>query len=88
MPKFGFKNVNRKEFAIVNLSQLEKFDNNTEVTPTLLIEKGIISKELDGIKILGRGELTKTLTVKANKFSASAKAAIEKVGGKAEVISK
>lgn len=86
MPKFGFNNVNRKEFAIVNLSQLDKFENNMEITPTLLMESGIIKKELDGIKILGRGELTKTLTVKAHKFSASAKAAIEKVGGKVEVL--
>ncbi len=86
MPKFGFNNINRKEYAIVNLNQLEKFDNNTEVTPTLLIEKGIIKKEMNGVKILGRGELTKTLTVKAAKFSKSAKEAIEKVGGKAETL--
>ncbi len=86
IPKFGFNNINRKEYAIVNLSQLEKFDNGAEVTVETLIEKGIIKNELNGVKILGRGELTKTLTVKAKKFSASAQAAIEKVGGKAEIV--
>lgn len=86
LPKFGFTNINRKEYAIVNLDALNKFDNNTVVTPTLLIEAGVISKELNGVKILGRGKLEKTLTVKAHKFSNSAKVAIEKVGGKAEVI--
>lgn len=86
LPKFGFNNINRKEYAIVNLDALNKFDNGTVVTPTLLIEAGVISKELNGVKILGRGKVEKTLTVKAHKFSSTAKAAIEKVGGKAEVI--
>lgn len=86
LPKFGFTNINRKEYAIVNLDALNKFENNTVVTPTLLIEAGVISKELNGVKILGRGKLDKTLTIKAHKFSNSAKQAIEKVGGKAEVI--
>lgn len=86
LPKFGFNNINRKEYAIVNLDALNKFENGTVVTPTLLIEAGIISKGLDGVKILGRGKVEKSLTVKANKFSSSAKEAIEKVGGKAEVI--
>ncbi|KRN27840.1 50S ribosomal protein L15 [Liquorilactobacillus mali] len=86
MPKRGFQNINRKEFAVVNLDALNKFDDGTEVTPVLLVENGVVKKELNGIKILGNGELTKKLTVKANKFSASAKEAIEAAGGQAEVI--
>ncbi|MCM0582615.1 50S ribosomal protein L15 [Weissella diestrammenae] len=86
MPKRGFTNINRKEFAVVNLDQLNKFDNGTEVTPALLVESGIIKKELSGIKILANGQLDKSLTVKANKFSASAVTAIEAAGGKTEVI--
>lgn len=86
MPKRGFTNFNRKEYAIVNLSNLEKFDNDVTVTPALLKEAGIVKKEFDGIKVLGNGTLTKKLTVKCNKISASAKAAIEKAGGKVEVI--
>lgn len=86
MPKRGFQNINRKEYAIVNLETLEKFDNGTEVTPTLLVEKKIIKDEKDGIKVLGNGKLTKKLTVKANKFSTAAKEAIETAGGQAEVI--
>mgnify|MGYP003623457040 CR=1 FL=1 len=65
---------------------MNKFDNGVEVTPELLIETGLVGKELSGIKILGQGELEKKLTVKANKFSKSAAAVIEKAGGKAEVI--
>lgn len=86
MPKRGFQNINRKEFAVVNLDTLNKFDDGTEITPVLLVENGVVKKELNGIKILGNGELTKKLTVKANKFSASAKEAIEAAGGQAEVI--
>ncbi|KRM04899.1 MAG: 50S ribosomal protein L15 [Liquorilactobacillus ghanensis] len=86
MPKRGFQNINRKEYAIVNLETLEKFDDGTEVTPTLLVEKKVIKDEKDGIKVLGNGKLTKSLTVKANKFSAAAKEAIETAGGQAEVI--
>lgn len=86
MPKRGFQNINRKEYAIVNLETLEKFDNGTEVTPTLLVEKKVIKDEKDGIKVLGNGKLTKKLTVKANKFSTAAKEAIETAGGQAEVI--
>ena len=70
----------------MNVSALERFDNGTEVTTELLLETGIISKALDGVKILGNGELTKNLTVKAAAFSASAKEKIEKAGGKVEVI--
>ena len=77
MPKRGFKNVNRKDYAIVNLETLNKFEDGTEVTPALLVETRVVKDEKDGIKVLGNGELTKKLTVKASKFSASAKAAIE-----------
>ncbi len=86
LPKRGFTNFNRKEYAIVNVASLNKFEDGTEVTPELLIESGLVKKELDGIKILGEGELTKKLTVKANKFSKSASTVIEQAGGKAEVI--
>ncbi len=86
LPKRGFTNFTRKEYAIVNVESLNKFDANVEVTPELLIEMGLVKKELDGIKILGQGELEKALTVKANKFSKSAIATIEKAGGKVEVI--
>ena len=86
MPKRGFTNFNRKEYAVVNLSTLEKFDDGATVTPELLKESGIVKKQFDGIKVLGNGTLTKKLTVKCNKVSASAKAAIEKAGGKVEVL--
>ncbi len=86
LPKRGFTNFTRKEFAIVNLDSLNRFEDGTEVTPELLIETGLVKKELDGIKVLGNGELEKKLTVKANRFSKSAIAAIEAAGGKTEVI--
>ena len=86
MPKRGFKSVNRKDYAIVNLETLNKFEDGTEVTPALLVETRVVKDEKDGIKVLGNGELTKKLTVKASKFSASAKAAIEAAGGTAEVM--
>ena len=86
LPKFGFTNGSRKEYAIVNVGSLNKFAEGTEVTPTLLVEAGLVKAEKDGVKILGNGELTVKLVVKAHKFSASAKAAIEKVGGKVEVL--
>ena len=85
LPKFGFKNNGRKEYAIVNISSLNVFEDGTKVTSALLIEKGLVKRELDGVKILGNGELTKKLTVVANKFSKSAKEAIEKAGGSVEV---
>ena len=84
LPKRGFTNFNRKEYAIVNVESLNRFDAGTEVTPELLVESGLVRKELDGIKILGQGELEKSLTVKANKFSKSAVTVIEQAGGKAE----
>ncbi len=86
IPKRGFTNINRKEFAVVNLDVLNQFDNGTEVSPALLIEAGIIKKELSGVKILANGQLEKSLTVKASKFSAAAVTAIEAAGGKTEVI--
>ena len=86
MPKRGFNNISRKEYAIVNLDQLNKFDDGAEVSINDLTEAGIIKNTKDGVKILGNGELNKKLTVKANKFSASAKEAIEAKGGQAEVI--
>ncbi|CDZ99493.1 50S ribosomal protein L15 [Lysinibacillus sp. BF-4] len=86
LPKRGFTNINRKEYAIVNLDTLNRFEDGAEVTPTALVETGIVSKELAGIKVLGNGTLTKKLTVKAHKFSASAKEAIENAGGQTEVI--
>ena len=86
LPKRGFKNIFAKQYVTINVSELERFDNGTEVTAELLKETGVVSKTLDGIKILGRGELTKNLTVKVAKFSASATEKIEKAGGKAEVI--
>ncbi|MEC1391367.1 50S ribosomal protein L15 [Bacillus licheniformis] len=86
LPIRGFTNINRKEFAVVNLDKLNSFAEGTEVTPELLLETGVISKLKSGVKILGDGKLEKKLTVKANKFSASAKQAIEAAGGTAEVI--
>ncbi|ACJ32508.1 50S ribosomal protein L15 [Anoxybacillus sp. LAT_35] len=86
LPKRGFTNIHRKEYAIVNLEALNRFEDGTEVTPELLLETGVVSKLKAGIKVLGDGELTKKLTVKAHKFSASAKEAIEAAGGTTEVI--
>lgn len=86
LPKFGFKNVNRVEYASVNVERLNAFEDGTVVTAALLIEKGIVRKEFSGLKILGGGKLTKKLSVQANKFSKSAQAAIESAGGTVEVI--
>jgi len=86
LPKRGFTNINRKEYAIVNLDALNNFDDSTEVTPELLLEQGVVSNLKAGIKVLSRGSLDKKLTVKAHKFSAAAKEAIEAAGGKAELL--
>ena len=86
LPKRGFKNVNHVNYAVINVSALEKFEAGTLVTPTLLIEKGLVRKECDGIKVLGNGKLSKALTVQAHKFSKSAEKAISEAGGKIEVI--
>ena len=86
LPKRGFTNINRKEFAVINVSQLNNFADGAEVTPAVLKEMGLVKNAKDGIKVLGEGELEKKLTVKANKFSKSAAARIEKAGGTVEVI--
>ncbi len=86
LPKRGFTNIFAKEYVTVNVEVLDRFENGTEVTAELLKEAGVISKVKDGIKILGRGEITKPLTVKAAKFTESAASKIAAAGGKAEVI--
>ena len=87
LPKRGFSNAMFKtEYATINVSDLEKFEDGAVVTPELLKEMGILKKQLAGVKVLGNGELTKKLTVKAHKFSSSAIEKIEAIGGKAEVI--
>ncbi|WNB91954.1 50S ribosomal protein L15 [Bacillus sp. NEB1478] len=86
LPKRGFTNPTRKVYAVVNLEKLARFEEGTEVTPELLLETGVVSKLNDGIKVLGNGKLEVKLTVKAHKFSVSAKEAIEAAGGKTEVI--
>ncbi|ALX49376.1 50S ribosomal protein L15 [Lentibacillus amyloliquefaciens] len=86
LPKRGFTNVHRKELAIVNLDALNRFDDGSEITPELLLEEGVVNKAKHGIKVLGNGSVEKKFTVKAHKFSASAKEAIEAAGGKTEVI--
>jgi len=86
LPKRGFHNRNTKEIVAIDLDYLERFDNGAEVSVDSLIESGIVKNPRDGVKILGSGNLTKKLTVKANAFSASAKEKIEALGGKAEVI--
>ena len=86
IPKRGFNNIFGTEYAEVNIERLEAFEDGAVVDAKALLEARIIRKELDGVKILGGGELTKKLTVKAAKFTASAKEKIEAVGGKAEVI--
>lgn len=87
LPKRGFSNAMfKKTYAVINVSDLNMFEDGTEVTPELLFEMGIIKKQLSGIKVLGNGELTKKLTVRAHKFSNIAKEKIEAAGGKAEVM--
>ncbi|TCL66478.1 LSU ribosomal protein L15P [Hydrogenispora ethanolica] len=86
LPKRGFTNHFRHEWIEVSLEKLNRFENGTEVTPELLLETGVIKQLGDGIKVLGNGELTKSLTVKSNSFSKSAIEKIEKAGGKTEVI--
>ena len=87
LPKRGFSNAMFKvRYAVINLSDLNKFEDGAVVTPELLSEMGLVKKQLDGIKVLGNGKLEKKLVVKAHKFSDVAKEQIEKLGGKAEVI--
>ena len=86
LPKRGFSNINRKDYAIVNLDQLNRFEDGTEITPALLVESGVVKSEKSGIKVLGNGSLEKKLTIQAHKFSASAIEAIEGKCGTHEVI--
>ena len=86
LPKRGFKNPFSKEFVCINLDRLNIFENGTEITPEILLERRVISKVLDGVKILGNGTLEKSVTVKGCKFSKSAKEKIEAAGGKVEVM--
>ena len=86
MPKRGFKNINRKEYAVVNLSDLNKFKDGSEVDLNSLQEAGLVKNQLDGVKLMAKGELKVKLTVKVNKVSAAAKKAVEAAGGSVEVI--
>ncbi|MBO5378508.1 MAG: 50S ribosomal protein L15 [Ruminiclostridium sp.] len=87
MPKRGFNNIFATEYAIVNVSDLEaRFENGAVIDDVALVESGLVKNTLDGIKVLGNGEITKSFTVKAAKFTAAAAEKIEKAGGKAEVI--
>ena len=86
LPKRGFTNINRKDYAIVNVETLNRFEDGTTVTPALLIESGVVKNELSGVKILGDGKLEKNLTVQAAKFSKSAEEAITAKGDSVEVI--
>ena len=86
VPKRGFTNINRKEFAVVNLDALNRFEDGTIVTPALLIETKVVKSEKSGIKVLGNGKVERKLTVQASKFSQAAKEAIEAAGGSIEVI--
>lgn len=86
LPKRGFKNINRVTYAVINLGDLNVFKEGSSVDITALIEKGLIKKEFDGLKVLGNGTLEKKLTIKANKFSKSALEQIEKLGAKAVVV--
>ncbi|PDO11327.1 MAG: 50S ribosomal protein L15 [Candidatus Reconcilbacillus cellulovorans] len=86
LPERGFVNIFKKEYSIVNVSELNRFSDGAEVTPDVLIEAGLVKNVKDGVKILGEGELNVRLTVKAHKFSRSAVEKIEAAGGKAEVI--
>ncbi len=86
LPKRGFTNIFKKEYACVNVSALDVFENGAMVDVFAMMEKGLVKKPLDGLKLLGNGEITKKLTIKAAKFTNAAKEKIEAAGGKAEVI--
>jgi len=86
IPKRGFTNRNSKDIVGINVSVLERFEDGAEVTVTSLVESGVVSNPRDGVKILGKGDISKKLTVKVNAFSESAKAKIEAAGGTVEVI--
>lgn len=86
IPKRGFTNIFRKQWSVVNVEDLNKFEDNTVITPEMLMETGLIKKVLDGVKVLGDGKVEKKFTVQAHRFSKSAVEKIESAGGKAEVI--
>jgi len=86
LPKRGFTNIFKKNYAIINIEILDRFEPGQEVTPALLVSQGLIRSRNDGVKVLGTGALTKILTVHAHKFSQSAAAKIEAAGGKVQVI--
>jgi len=86
LPKRGFTNIFKKNYAIINIEILDRFESGQEITPALLVSQGLIPSRNDGVKVLGTGALTKTLTVHAHKFSQSAAAKIEAAGGKVQVI--
>jgi large subunit ribosomal protein L15 len=86
MPKFGFTNIFKKRYALVNLRDLARFEAGTVVDPELLLKEGIIKKPLDGVKVLGQGEISQPLTLRVHRFSSSVKAKIEAQGGKVEVL--
>jgi len=87
LPKRGFTNISRKHYAVVNLKNLEIFKGDEKITPALLLERGVIKKLGDGLKVLGDGELKSPIEVSAHIFSKSAREKIQKAGGRAEVIS-
>lgn len=86
IPKSGFTNIFAKEYAVINLSALERFEDGTTVTIKLLKDEGLVKQIKDGVKVLGGGDLTKKLTIQVTRFTASAKEKIEALGGKAEVV--
>ncbi|MFD1484829.1 50S ribosomal protein L15 [Lacticaseibacillus baoqingensis] len=86
MPKRGFKNINRKVYAVVNVQDLNRFEDGAEINPTVLVEAGLVKNERDGIKLLANGKLDKKLSVKVNKASEAAQAAVTAAGGSIEVI--
>ena len=86
LPKRGFTNIFKKTFALINVQDLEKFEENTVIDPAMMLEVGLINKVYDGVKVLGKGTLTKPLTVRTHRISGHAREKIEKAGGKAEII--
>ena len=86
LPKRGFYNPFKKNFALVNVKDLERFNNNSVVDPAMMVKEGLIKKILDGVKVLGKGEITKPLTIRAHRISGHAKEKIERAGGKVEVL--
>ena len=86
LPKRGFTNIFKKTFALINVQDLERFEENTVIDPAMMLEVGLINKVYDGVKVLGKGTLTKPLTVRTHRISGQAREKIEKAGGKAEII--